>query len=167
MIWLLPPPFRGNKLSLFFCLPVCRRSSSRMREGEGGGRGAKNHTTARKPGPLSIIQYSLDLSNEKAPSTIFGDRDPAEGSSHQRTNPPLSLSGSMWVSADGRWIRWFWLEWQHALLCCVRQLELVFFFSVPAVQQWVYQVQSPEKLLKLNSTNNIAKNYKIVIFKNN
>ncbi len=36
-----------------------------------GGKGAKNHTTARKPGPLSIIQYSLNLSNEKAPSTFF------------------------------------------------------------------------------------------------
>ncbi len=42
------------KLSLFLCLPVCRRLV--LLAGEGG---ESNYATARKPGLLQIIQYSL------------------------------------------------------------------------------------------------------------
>jgi hypothetical protein len=61
MIWLLPlhllfsPPV--CKLSLSACPPVCRQSSLLTRK---GGKGREtNHTTARKPGLLSYIKYSL------------------------------------------------------------------------------------------------------------
>ncbi len=51
-----PPPV--SKLSLFLSLHVCRRS--RLNAGEGGGAGEEpNHTTARKPRPHNIFQYSL------------------------------------------------------------------------------------------------------------
>ncbi len=52
-------PSPVNKLSLFLTLPVCSPSSLLP---EGGGNGwawSQNHTTARKPGPPLIIQYSL------------------------------------------------------------------------------------------------------------
>jgi hypothetical protein len=51
----LPPSPKGN-LSLFLSLPVCRRSSLLTGErGEVVGE-EQNHTTARKPGPLEIIE---------------------------------------------------------------------------------------------------------------
>jgi hypothetical protein len=54
-----PPPPHLSKLTLFLSLPVCHRSSLLMGEG-GGGRGEEpNHMTARKPGLLEIIEYSL------------------------------------------------------------------------------------------------------------
>ncbi len=52
MHWLLPGTL-VTKLFLFLCLPVCRRSSLLM---GGGGGGDSIHMTARKPGPLLIIQ---------------------------------------------------------------------------------------------------------------
>jgi hypothetical protein len=60
---LAPPPIPSplypvSKLTLFLRLPVCRRSSLLTGEG-GGGKGKPNHTTARKPCPLLIIQYYL------------------------------------------------------------------------------------------------------------
>jgi hypothetical protein len=63
MTWLLAhplPPSPVSKLSLFLGLPVCRRSSLLTGEGERVGE-EPNHTTARKPGPLEIIHYSLLL----------------------------------------------------------------------------------------------------------
>jgi hypothetical protein len=51
------PPSPVSKLSLFLSLPVCRRSSL-----EGGGRGGgmePNHMTAKKLGPLYIVQPHL------------------------------------------------------------------------------------------------------------
>ncbi len=54
-----PSPSPACKLSLFLNLRVCRRAG-RLLTGEGGGVGDEpNHTTARKHGPLYIIQYSL------------------------------------------------------------------------------------------------------------
>jgi hypothetical protein len=59
MIWLLPLPLPSptpiSKFSLFLILPVFRPMSRRR---EGGGN-EPNHTTARKPGPLQSINYSL------------------------------------------------------------------------------------------------------------
>ncbi len=58
-VWLLPPS-HVSKLSLFISLPLCRRSS--LLTGEAGEKGVgedPNHTTARNPGPLCIIQCSL------------------------------------------------------------------------------------------------------------
>ncbi len=52
------PPSPISKLSLFLSLPMCRRSGLLTRDGEGVGE-EPNHTTARKPGPLWIIQYCL------------------------------------------------------------------------------------------------------------
>jgi hypothetical protein len=56
------PPLPVSKLSsflssLFLSLPVCRKSSKLTREGGSVRGGAKSY---RKPGPLLIIQYSLD-----------------------------------------------------------------------------------------------------------
>jgi hypothetical protein len=58
MIWLLPHPLSPvSKLSLLLSLPVCRLAS--LPTGGGGVVWGEepNHTTARKPGPLKIIQY--------------------------------------------------------------------------------------------------------------
>ncbi len=56
-----PPPFPVSNMSLFLSLPVCRRSS--LLNGEWAWVGVEpNHTTAKKPGPLKIIQYSLSPS---------------------------------------------------------------------------------------------------------
>ncbi len=63
MIWLLRPPLPVSKLSVFLSLPVCHRSNLLRGMGEMG-RGwerSPNHTTANRPGPLYIIQYSLLL----------------------------------------------------------------------------------------------------------
>jgi hypothetical protein len=46
-------------LSPFLGLPVCRRLSLQTGEGERRWGEEPNHTTARKPGPLLIILYSL------------------------------------------------------------------------------------------------------------
>jgi hypothetical protein len=60
MIWLLyhAPPFLVSKLD-----HATQRKSAKERQ-VAAGRGEvgeePNHTTARKPGPLEIIQYSLD-----------------------------------------------------------------------------------------------------------
>jgi hypothetical protein len=56
MFRVLPSPV--SKLSLFLSLPVGRRSSLLARGGQVVGE-EPNHTTARKLGPLQIIQYSL------------------------------------------------------------------------------------------------------------
>jgi hypothetical protein len=58
----LPPSCPVSKLSLFFTLPVCRRSS--LLTGEGGARREgvveePNKNIAIKSGPLVNIQYSL------------------------------------------------------------------------------------------------------------
>ncbi len=45
-----------SKLPLFLSLPVCRRSSLLTWERVGE---EPKHATARKPGPLKVIQYSL------------------------------------------------------------------------------------------------------------
>ncbi len=58
MILLLPSPLPVNKLSLYLSLPVCRQSSLVTGEGDGGGE-EPNYSTARKPGPIWIIQYPL------------------------------------------------------------------------------------------------------------
>ncbi len=59
------PPRRVSQLSLFLCHPVCRPQNLLRGDGGGEGQGAKspNHTTARKPGPLYIIEYSLAVTN--------------------------------------------------------------------------------------------------------
>jgi hypothetical protein len=49
-----------SKLSLFLSLPVWRWSGLLTGGIDGVGE-EPNHTTARKPGPLQIIQYSLGL----------------------------------------------------------------------------------------------------------
>jgi hypothetical protein len=57
----LPSPFPlspVSKLYLFLGLPECRRSNLRRERAVGGGV-ETYHTTARKPGLLYIIQYSL------------------------------------------------------------------------------------------------------------
>jgi hypothetical protein len=51
------PPSPASKMSFFVSLPVCRRSGLLKGEGERVGK-EPNHTTARKPGPVCIIQYS-------------------------------------------------------------------------------------------------------------
>ncbi len=56
LVWPLPAHLAREQVSLFISLPVCRRSSLLTGEGE-----EPNHMTARKPGPLYIIQYSLML----------------------------------------------------------------------------------------------------------
>jgi hypothetical protein len=67
-IWLLVdplPPSPVNKLSLFLSLPVCRCTSLLTGErGEGVGK-EPNHTTAREPGPLQLIQPSVQDDPEK------------------------------------------------------------------------------------------------------
>ncbi len=131
MIWLLPPPPLPwqQVVSLFLssCVSPVEFTYGRRRGVE---RSQKSHDGKKAWSSVNNSILSGFIQWESTLHHFFGDRDPAEGSSHQRTNSPLSLFGSMWVSADGSWIRWFWLGWQHALLCCVRQLELVFFFSV-------------------------------------
>jgi hypothetical protein len=66
-----PPPLSlspSSKLYVFLSLPVCRRSSFLTEE---GGRGlAKNHPTARKLGPLYIIQYSLGSNHYGKGNTV-------------------------------------------------------------------------------------------------
>jgi hypothetical protein len=51
---------------LLLSLPMCRLSTVELTGGKGGREGERdgeepNHTTARMPGPLEIIQYSLQL----------------------------------------------------------------------------------------------------------
>jgi hypothetical protein len=64
MICFIPPspsplPYAVRKLSLFLSLPVCCRSSLQTGEVGEGVRLEPIHTTARKPGLLKTIQYSL------------------------------------------------------------------------------------------------------------
>ncbi len=66
MICLLPHPFFPSpvsKLSLILSLPVFHQSSFLTEEGGGEEEVGEeaNHTTARKPGPLQITQYSLPV----------------------------------------------------------------------------------------------------------
>jgi hypothetical protein len=57
-----PPPSPVSKLSLFLSLPVSRGSTLLKREREGKRVGEEpNHTTAREPGPLYYVKYSLLL----------------------------------------------------------------------------------------------------------
>jgi hypothetical protein len=58
MIRLLPLTPPVSKLPLFLSFLVCRQTS--LLTGAGVGE-EPNHTIARKPGPLQIIQYSLLL----------------------------------------------------------------------------------------------------------
>ncbi len=57
----LPPPLRPLPHSRKYKLDR-RHTGKLMEEGKGVGQEPK-HTTARKPGPLYIIQYSLDCSH--------------------------------------------------------------------------------------------------------
>jgi hypothetical protein len=56
-----PPSFHSSvsNLSLFLNLLVCCRSNLPYSIGGEGVGKEPNYTTARKPGPLSVIQYSL------------------------------------------------------------------------------------------------------------
>jgi hypothetical protein len=60
IIWLLACPLShiSHQQVVFFSLPVGRRSSLLTGEGERGWE-EPNHTTARKPGPLLIVQCPL------------------------------------------------------------------------------------------------------------
>ncbi len=81
-----PPPSPVNKLSLFLNLPVSRRSSLLTRGGEGVGE-EPNYTTARKPGSLLRIQYSLVSSISS--KEILADCDGADwrGELHAKAGP--------------------------------------------------------------------------------
>jgi hypothetical protein len=74
-----PPSLPYANCLSFYSLPVCRRSSLLM--GGGGGRGKEpNHTTARKPGLLQSINYSLALplgfcSNNKPQKRKVAEKD--------------------------------------------------------------------------------------------
>ncbi len=66
------PPSPVSKLSLFLSLPVW--SQVELTDGGGEGVGEEpNHATARKPGPLYIIQYSLVRAKDV--SLDFSDTD--------------------------------------------------------------------------------------------
>ncbi len=65
MIWLLPHPLLlspFSKLFLFLSLPACPRSTLLNERVRGGVWEEPNHTTSRKPGPLSTFHYSLSAS---------------------------------------------------------------------------------------------------------
>jgi hypothetical protein len=67
----IPPPSPVSNLSLFLSLPVCRRSSLFTLEESKNEVGEEpNHTTARKPSPLQIIQYSLTVTVHFAFGTV-------------------------------------------------------------------------------------------------
>ncbi len=61
-----PLPLYRQQVFSFLGLTVCRRSSSRTGSGTEGVGKEPNHTTARKPGPLEIIQYSLHTTMQYA-----------------------------------------------------------------------------------------------------
>ncbi len=63
-----PSPSPVSKFSLFLSLTECRRWS--LLTGECVGE-ELNHTTARKPGPLYIIQYSLVPTDKLKAANIF------------------------------------------------------------------------------------------------
>jgi hypothetical protein len=76
MIWLLsypPPPSPASKLSLFLSPSVCHRSVLLTgEEGRGGVGEEPYHTTARKPSPILIIQYS-GLDHQVGEGGVMGE----------------------------------------------------------------------------------------------
>ncbi len=138
MIWLPPPSVATSCLSFSVFLCVAGRVYLWERgRGEGG-----TQFIRRQERLVLYKSFNTLWIYPKRTHPQTGDRDTAEGYNHQRKNPPLSLSGSMWVLADGSWEECY-------VLCCLKS-ELVFSCLYTAVQKWVYQIRPLEKYRNKN-----------------